>query len=199
MGPEITGWGGFGGGGNFTYPLSLTYVTNFLVGDWVRVSAWASSGDTESTWVITGPAVFLVGRDSVATRITSLVSDVWIRGTGSGAVTVKAVRYNQVDSATTSFFVADPSEVTLRVVQGRELNIRAGGEGAIVAHLLDSQKRYYRAAFGWSSSDTAAVTLTDDSNHSPFTQIAHGRAVGSAKVVVAFREQRDTARVSVVP
>lgn len=197
----LTGWNccGLGGGGSFTYPLTLSYVDNFLSGDSVRVSAWTSSGDPQSTWEITGPAVFVAGPDSIATQITSPVSDVWIRGSGSGAVSVKAVRWNKVDSTTTSFFVAAPSEVTLRIVQGRELNIRVGGEGWIATHLLGSQGRYYRGAFLWTSSDTTVVTLVDEVNHSPFVKVPRGRAVGTAKVVVSFREQRDTARVSVSP
>ena len=197
-GPSISNWGDGGGGGSFDYPLTITGASNLLTGDSARVSVWASSADPKSTWELTGPAVFVLGTGAVATRIALPVSDVWIRATGSGAVSVKAVRHG-VDSAATSFYIADPAEVTLRIVQGRDLSIRVAGEGWVVAHLYDSENRYYDAAFEWSSSDTNAVILGEDGYHSQCCRFAHGQSVGSARVVIAYREQRDTATVSVVP
>jgi len=198
-GPSITSWGDGGGGGPYAYPLSLTDVPNLVTGDSAPVSVWASLGNPQATWELTGPAVFVLGGGAVATRISSAVSEVWIRGTGPGTASVKAVRSTGIDSATTSFYVADPSDVTLRVVQGRELTIRVGGDGWIAANLLDSQNRWYGGALAWSSSDTNTVTLVDGVNPTPFGRFAHGKATGGAKIVVAYRGQRDTASVTVMP
>jgi len=198
-GPSLSNWGDGGGGGSYDYPLRLGDVPNLVAGDSMHVSVWTSLGDPSSTWELTGPAVFVLPNGAVTTRISSGVSEVWIRGTGSGAASVKAIRNNTVDSATASFLVADPSEVTLHVVQGRDLSLRVGADGWIVAQLLDSQNRWYGGALEWSSSDTNAVTLVDGANPTPFGKLAHARAVGSPKIVIAYREQRDTATVTVVP
>jgi hypothetical protein len=198
-GPSITNWGDGGAGGSYDYPFQLTDVPNVVAGDSMRVSVWASSGDASATWELTGPAVFVLRTGAVTTRIPSSVSDVWIRGTGSGAASVKAVRNNSVDSATASFYVADASEVRLRVVQGGALTIRVGADGSVVANLLDSQNRCYAGAFQWSSTDTNVVTIAEDANHSPFGKFAHGQAAGSAKIVIVYRDQRDSAFVTVVP
>lgn len=198
-GPSITSWGDGGGGGSYAYPLSLTDVPNLVTGDSVRVSVWASLGSPQATWELTGPAVFVLGSGAVATQISSPVSEVWIRGTGPGAASVKAVRSTGIDSATTSFYVADPADVTLRVVQGRELTLRVGADGWIAANLLDSQNRWYAGALEWISTDTNTVTLTEGVNPTQLGKFAHGKAIGSARIVIAFRDQRDTATVSVVP
>ena len=197
-GPSLSNWGD-GGGGSYDYPLSLGDVPNLVSGDSMQVAVWTSSGDPSSTWELTGPAVFVLPNGSVTTRISAAVAEVWIRGTGSGVARVRAIRNNTVDSATASFLVADPSEVTLRVVQGRDVTIRVGDDRWIAAQLLDSQNRWYGGALEWSSSDTNAVTLAEGANPTDFGKFARARAVGSAKIVIAYRGQRDTATVTVAP
>src|SRR4051812_8275958 len=110
---DCCGWDG--GGGSYTYPLSLTETDNMLRGDAVRVSAWSSQGDPKSTWELTGPAVFVLGLDTVDTRINTPVDAVTIRATGTGEVNVKAVRADKADSVTASFFVVDSADVTLAI------------------------------------------------------------------------------------
>ena len=89
MGQDCCLWGG---GGSYTYPLSLTYTDNMLRGDTAQILAWTSQGDPKSTWELTGPAMFVLGPDTVDTRIITPVDRVTIRGTGTGAVSVKAMR-----------------------------------------------------------------------------------------------------------
>jgi hypothetical protein len=109
------------------------------------------------------------------------------------------VRANKADSASASFFVTDPSNVTLRIVQGKNVTVRVGAEQWVAAHLLDAGGRYYRGSMLWSSSDTNIVTLRDGATPSPFGRFARGRSIGTANVVVGFLQQRDTARIEVVP
>ena len=188
-----------GGGAPFVVPLALTPPVNILRGDYAQISAWTTQGDPKSTWELTGPAVFVLGPDTVDTRIVTPVGSVTVRGTGAGEVKVKAVRANTVDSATASFFVADSADVTLRIAGSKDLNLRVGNEFVIAAQLLDRSGRWYGAAFVWTSSDTNIVTLAYDTSPTPFSRIVRGRAAGAAKVVVAVGAQRDTARVQVAP
>ena len=187
-----------GGGGNPNYPLWLSATDNMLRGDTIRILTFASSGDTRSTWELTGPAVFVLG-DSTSTRITTPVADALVRASGSGAVTVRAARAGTTESAFQSFFVADPSEVILKIVQGRNTLVRVGAESWVAAHLLDATGRYYRGPVAWTSSDTSKMILIEGANISPFGKFARGRAAGSAYVVVSFLQRRDTALVEIVP
>ena len=179
---------GPGGGASYTYPLTLTQTDNMLRGDTARISVWATQGDPKSTWELTGPAVFVLGPDTVDTRIITPVDGVTMRATGTGEVKVKAVRASKADSATASFFVADSADVTLRIAGSKDRDLRVGAELVISAQLLDR-----------SSSDTNTVTLANDINPTPFSRLVRGHAAGVANIVVSFGPQRDTARVRVVP
>lgn len=190
---------GMSGGGGYSFPLTLTQADNMLRGDSARIRAWGSQGDPASTWELTGPAVFVLSRDSVATRVTTPVDAVTIRTTGTGEVRVKALRAGTIDSTTTSFFVADSADVTLSMPGPKDRTVRLAAETWISAQLLDRTGRWYRAALIWSSSDTGAVTLADGVNPTPLGKMAHGRVQGAASVVVAFGVRHDTVRVQVVP
>jgi len=190
---------GPGGGASYTYPLTLTQTDNMIRGDTARISVWATQGDPKSTWELTGPAVFVLGPDTVDTRIITPVDSVTMRATGTGEVKVKAVRASKADSATASFFVADSADVTLRIAGSKDRDLRVGAELVISAQLLDRTGKWYRATIVWSSSDTNTVTLANDINPTPFSRVVRGHAAGAANVVVAFGPQRDTARVRVVP
>jgi hypothetical protein len=187
------------GGLSYEYPLTLTETHNMLSGDTARISTFASRGDPKATWVVTGPAVFVRGRETIGTRITTPVDAVTIRGTGNGVVTVKAVRTSEADSAAASIFVADSARVTLSIAGNKDRSVRVGGEIGISAQLLDANGRWYLAALAWSSSDTSIVTLSDVVNPTPVARMARGRAAGAAKITVAFGTQRDTVGVAVVP
>lgn len=188
-----------GGGAPYVFPLSLTPTVNILRGDTARIEVWTTQGDPKSTWELTGPAVFVLGQDTVDTRIVTPVGSVTVRGTGAGEVKVKAKRASQGDSVSASFFVADSADVTLRIAGSKDLNVRVGNELVITAQLLDRTGRWYGAAFIWTSSDTNTVTLASAINPTPSTTVVRGRAVGAAKVVVAVGAQRDTTRVQVTP
>jgi len=190
-------WGG--GGGSYTYPLALGPTDNMIRGDTAEIFAWTSEGDPKSTWVLSGPAVFVLGPDTVDTKIITPVDRATIRATGAGEVNVKAMRVNSADSATASFFVADSADVTLRIAGSRDFSVGVGAELWIAAQLLDKTGKWYRAALVWSSSDTGTVSLTDAVNPTPLVRMAHARAAGVARVVAAFGAQRDTVRVQVVP
>lgn len=194
---DCCGWGP--GSGPFDLPFGALFAHNMLTGDTMRVAAFSTTSDATSTWAISGPAVFVVG-DSVATRVTKPTLEVLVRSTGAGEVTLKIVRADGRDSASTTFLVADPSEVTLRIVQGKHLRIRVGESSySITAHLLDAQGRHYRGSLFWASTDTATVALADAYYPTPFEKRVLGRAVGVTNVEVSFRHQRDTARVEVEP
>jgi hypothetical protein len=188
---------GMGGGGPFTSPLGLPLTENFLIGDTARVSVFAT-GDAKSTWEISGPAVFVLGPDSVSTQVTTPVTNVLVRGTGTGAVTLTARRALFGETAISTFFVADPSEVTLRM-SSSDIGLKVGADRWIEAHLRDSAGRYYRGRLTWASTDSSTVTLVDNGNVFLQGKFARGFKVGIAYVVVAMPGQRDSARAVVEP